>query len=229
MYSDPNGDSSGLESFLRSIPYVHARVFVCSVSAVGLLRRGDELRAAGSGRRRGVDAQGRRLQLRRRDAAAPHRAQAVRRRAGAGREAPGAVGERAAVRPRRAAEDGRPAPRRAAAGQVAVTLRRRHQPVHTGESVHRRPTSTTMRAAGRSMSLIRLFCLVVVVLGSKRQSSGLPCRRWRRTCGARWRTRARGRGRGAAALHKFSYLRSCLPMDLLLIVLRSADAAKSGS
>lgn len=79
------------------------------------------------------------------------------------------------------------------------------------------------------MSLIRLFCLVVVVLGSKRQSSGLPCRRWRRTCGARWRTRARGRGRGAAALHKFSYLRSCSPMDLLLIVLRSADAAKSGS
>ena len=130
-------------------------VFVCSASAVGLLRRDAELRAAGSGRRRrrrcrGVDAQGRRLQLRRRDAAAPHRAQTVRQLASAGREAPGAVGERAALRPRRAGEDGRPAPRRvAAAGKVAVALRRHHQPVHTGESSS--PRTTTTRAADGSI------------------------------------------------------------------------------
>lgn len=142
-YSDPK-NSSELQSFLNYIMCA-MRVCVCLLgfnSAVGLLRRHAELRAAGSGWRRwrrGVDAQGRRLQLRRRDAAAPHGAQTVRQLAGAGREAPGAVGERAAVRPRRAGEDGRPAPRRvAAAGQVAVALRRHHQPVHTGESIHHR-------------------------------------------------------------------------------------------
>lgn len=42
--------------------------------------------------------------------------------------------------------------------------------IQVSRFIHRRSTSTTMRAAGRSMSLIRLFCLVVVVLGSKRQS-----------------------------------------------------------
>lgn len=101
-------------------------------------------------------------------------------------------------------------------------------------------TSTT-RAADRSIH--KLDSSAWRGVGSKRQSSGQPCRRWRRTCGARWRTRARERGRGAAALHRLSYLCSCSARRWTCSVTsrmersctvccaqnRSADASKSGS